>query len=194
MVSIHCMSLIMYVRISCASIFPFYHTGLVNLEEGTPGYDEEKTINMESFLQLKKYYQSLRAFRLDKSNLPNDSDAKLVAIHQISQPLNAMDILVRQVEVAVREPARSSVALLTIAAEVATRMGALRINVCESGVFRSGMATSLEQVMVLGRCHGLPFKSFRTSLNRVRRKGGFSYIVRKNNADLSKSFPSQPPK
>ncbi len=117
-----------------------------------------------------------------------------MAIHQISQPLNAMDILVRQVEVAVKEPTRPGVGLLSLAAEVATRIGALRINVCDSGVFRSGLATSLEQVMVLGRCHGLPFKCFRTTLNRVRRKGGFSYVVRKNNADISKSLPTQPPK
>ncbi len=166
----------------------------MDLEKGTNGYERERSLNVQSFIQLKKYYQGLRVFRLDKSNLPDDSDAKLVAIHQISQPLNAMDILVRQLEVAVKEPSRPGVAMLSIGAEVATRIGALRINVCDSGVFRSGLASSLEHVMVLGRCHGLPFKCFRTSLNRFRRKGGFSYIVRKNNADISKSLPTQPPK
>ena len=168
-------------------------TGLRDLDKGSV-YDEERTLNLESFKLLKNYYQALRAFRLDKSNLPSDSDAKLVAVHQISQPLNAMDILVRQVEVAIREPTRPGVGLLALAAEVGTRMGAVRVNICDSGVYRSGMATSLEQVMVLGRCHGLPFKSFRTTLNRLRRKGGFSYVTRKNNADFSKSFPVQPPK
>ncbi len=168
--------------------------GLVNLEERTDGYEKEKSLNIQSFMQLKKYYQALRVFRLDKSNLPDDSDAKLVAIHQISQPLNAMDILVRQLEVAIKDPSRPGVAMLTLGAEIATRIGALRINVCDSGVFRSGLASSLEHVMVLGRCHGLPFKYFRTSLNRVRRKGGFSYIVRKNNADIKKCLPTQPPK
>ena len=149
---------------------------------------------MQSFKTLKNYYQALRAFRLDKSSLPSDSDAKLVAIHQISQPLNAMDVLMRQLEVAVREPMRPGVGLLIIGAELATRMGAVRINLCDSGVFRSGMTTSLEQVMVLGRCHRLAFKNFRSTLNRIRKQGSFSYIVRKNNADINKSLPKQPPK
>ena len=106
----------------------------------------EQSLNNDSLLRLKNYYRSLRAFRLDKSHLPQDSDAKLLAIHQISQPLNAMDILMRQIEVAIREPARPGVGLLTLTAELATRMGALRINMCESGVVRCSMSTTLEQV------------------------------------------------
>ena len=155
---------------------------------------QEKALNVESFKTLKNYYQSLRRFRLDKSNLPTDSDAKFLAIHKISRPLNAMDLLMRQVEVAVKEPTRPGVGLLTIAAELTTRMGALRINICDSGVFRSSLATTLEQVMVLGRCHGLPFRSFRSTLNIMRRTGGLMSLARKNNADISKSLPKQPPK
>lgn len=179
----------------CSTVY-LHHmcVGLVDIGESTTGYDIEKALNVDSFQILKKYYQSLRAFRLDKSSLPEDSDAKQLAVHQISQPLGAMDLLIRQVEIAIKEPTRPGVALLTLAAELATKMGALRINVCESGVFRSGLATGLEQVMVLGRCHGLPFKSFRSCLNLMRKKGGFLNVVRKNNADLKKSLPLIPPK
>ena len=166
----------------------------MDLGESASGFDKERALNIESYKLLRKYYLSLRAFRLDKSSLPEDSDAKHLALHKISQPLSAMDLLMRQVEVAIKEPTRPGVALLTLAAELATRMGALRINICESGVFRSGLATGLEQVMVLGRCHGLPFKGFRSCLNSMRRKGGFLHIVRKNKADLSKSLPQNPPK
>ena len=168
--------------------------GLIDIQEGSSEYSQEKSLNMESFKVLKNYYQSLRRFRLDKSNLPTDSDAKFLAIHKISRPLNAMDLLMRQVEVAVKEPTRPGVGLLTIAAELATRMGGLRINICDSGVFRSSLATTLEQVMVLGRCHGLPFRSFRSTLNIMRRTGGLMCLARKNNADISKSLPKQPPK
>ena len=165
-----------------------------DFQEGQPAYSEEKTVNMESFKKLKDYYQALRRFRLDKSNLPEESDAKCLAIHKISRPLNAMDLLMRQVEVAVKEPTRPGVGLLTIAAELATRMGALRVNICDSGVFRSSLATSLEQVMILGRCHGLPFRSFRSTLNTMRRKGSLISLTRKNNADMGASLPKSLPK
>lgn len=164
------------------------------MAEGSEVYGEERSLNLCSFRYLKQYYVLLRAFHLDKSNLPSNSDAKSIAVHKILQPLNAMDMLMSQLEVAIREPTRPGVGLLTISAELATRMGALRINMCDSGVFRSGMASSLEHVMALGRCHGLNFKHFRNALNKIRNHGSFPYIVRKNNADISKSLPKQPPK
>jgi len=168
--------------------------GLEDGPEGCIEWGVERSVNSGSFKGLKDYYQGLRGLRLDKSNLPSDSQAKLLAIHTISEPLNAMDILVRQVEVAVREPTRPGAGLLHLTAELGTRMGAIRLNLCDSGVFRSCLATSLEQVSILTRCHGLPFKSFRTTLNKIRRKGSFPLIARKNNADISKSLPTQPPK
>jgi len=172
----------------------FTHAGMMDLEEGSDAYSQERELNNASLFQLKDYYRSLRAFRLDRSQLPEDNEARLLAIHQISQPLNAMDMLVQQLEVAIREPMRPGVGLLTIAAELTTRIGALRINLCNSGVFRSGLATSLEHVMVLSRCHGLPIRNFRSALNTLRRKGSFSYIARKNKADITIALPKQPPK
>ena len=57
---------------------------------------------------------------------------------------------------------------------------------------RSVLTSSLEQVMVLGRCHGLPFRSFRSTLNAMRRRGRFKDIIRKNQADVMKSLPQHP--
>ena len=166
----------------------------MDVDEGTEAYCREKDLNEKSLQILKDYYRSLRAFRLDPSLLPEDADGRKLALNQISQPLNAMDVLVRQMEVVIREPTRPGVGLLTIAAELMTRMGALRVNICDSGVFRAGMASSLEQAILLTRCHALPPRNLRTALNTLRRKGSFAYIARKNNSDIAKSFPKQPPK
>lgn len=172
----------------------FTCAGLMDLEEGSDAYCQEKEVNEASLLELKKYYHALRAFHLDRSQLPADHEAMRVAIHHISLPFSAMDTLVHQLEVAIREPTRPGVGLLTIAAELAARIGALRINICNSGVFRSGLATSLEHVMVLSRCHGMPMRIFRSALNTLRRNGSFSYVSRKNNADIATALPRQPPK
>ena len=165
--------------------------GLMDLEEGHPAYSQERSINARGLKSLEAYYKLIRAFRLDKSNLPIDSDEKTLAINKISIPLNAMDFLMRQIRIAVLEPTRPGVGLLTLASELTTRMGALRVNFCDSGVYRSGLTSSLEHVMVLGRCHGLPFKSFRATLNTMRKRGRFRDVIRKNQADVIKSLPSQ---
>lgn len=171
-----------------------FNKGLVDLVEGSDAYIWEKELNTASLRVLKDYYRSLRAHQLDSSMLPEGSDAKRLAIHRITQPLNAMGVLVRQMEVAIREPTRPGVGLLSIAAELMSRMGALRVDMCESGVFRSGLACSLEQVMLLCRCHELPQRNFRTALNKMRWKGSFAYVAKKNNADIAVAFPQQPPK
>lgn len=167
-------------------------TGMMDLEEGHNAYLQEKALNTRALKVLETYYKQIRAFRLDKSNLPSDSDAKTLAVNKISIPLNAMDFLMRQIRTAVSEPTRPGAGLLTLAAELCTRMGALRVNFCDSGVYRSGLTSSLEQVMVLARCHGLPFKSFRSTLNLMRRKGRFTELLRKNKADVFKALPKQP--
>ena len=166
--------------------------GLVELEEEHLAYLEEKTINTAGLRSLEAYYKHIRAFRLDKSNLPSDSDEKTLAINKISIPLNAMDFLMRQIRTLIQEPTRSGAGLLTLAAELTTRMGALRVNFCNSGVYRSGLTTSVEHAMVLGRCHGLPFKIFRSTLNIMRRKGRLSDIIDKNQADFKECIPKQP--
>ena len=177
------------VGMSCDLSLP---AGLLDLEEGHETYAQEKALNTRGLKALETYYKQIRAFRLDKSNLPSDSDEKTLAINKISIPLNAMDFLMRQIRIAVLEPTRPGAGLLTLASELTTRMGALRVNFCNSGVYRSGLTSSLEHVMVLGRCHGLPFRGFRSTLNTMRRMGRFTDLIRKNQADLRKSLPKQP--
>ena len=167
---------------------------MLDLPEGSDAYYWERTLNSASLQVLKDYYRQMRTFRLNRSVLRQTSDEKAKAIQEVSQPLKALGLLMTQIEVAVKEPTRPGIGLLTVAAELATRMGALRVNVCDSGVFRSGTACTLEQVMVLTRCHKLPLKNFRVALNTIRRKGGFSHILSKNNADIRTAFPEQPPK
>ena len=143
---------------------------------------------------MNEYYRQLRTFRLGGSLHRQTSEEKTKAIEEVSRPLRALDLLARQVGVAIREPTRPGVGLLTVAAELATRMGALRVCVCDSGVFRCGTACSLEQVMIMVRSHQLPLKSLRLALDTMRKKGSFITILRKNNADIQTSLPQQPPK
>ena len=150
----------------------------------TEAYQLEKTINIASFEAMNEYYRQLRTFRLGGSLHQQTSEEKVKAIEEVSQPLRALDLLVRQMGVAIREPTRPGVGLLTIASELATRMGALRVCVCDSGVFRCGTACSLEQVMTLVRSHQLPLKSLKPALNTMRRKGSFSLLLCKNKADI----------
>lgn len=168
--------------------------GLVDVAESSHAYPLERDLNNESLLKLKSYYRSLRSLLLDKSTLPDDPEAKKLAVDALSEPLSAMEELVRQLEVVVREPMRPGAGLLSIGAELAVRMGSLSVLVCDSGVFRCGVAASLDLATVLTRCHGLPPRSLRSALNTLRTKGGLAYVARKNNADIKVAFPCQPPK
>ncbi len=169
-------------------------SGLVDVPEGHTAYSKERTLNSRGLKAIENYYKKIRGFRLDKSNLPSDSDEKTVAINKILIPLNAMNTLFLQLQNAVQEPTRPGVGLITLASELSRRMGAVQINVCDSGVFRSSLTCTLEQVMVLSRCHSLPFKNFRSALNCIRRHGQHSELRRKNQADVTKCLPREPPK
>ena len=63
------------------------------------------------------------------------------------------------------------VGLLSLASEAATRMGAVRITTCDSGVVRSMMSLTLEQTALLARCHALPQKGLRTVMDKFREVG-----------------------
>lgn len=168
--------------------------GLVDIYEGHIGYAQEQALNVQGLKSLEAYYKQIRSFRLDKSNLPSDSDKKTITINKISISLNAMSFLFLQLKNAVQEPTRPGVGLLTLAAELTSHMGALRVNMCDSGVYRSGLTSSLEHVMVLARCHSLPFKSFRSALDVLRKNGQCEELRRKNQADVDKGIPQKPPK
>ena len=153
----------------------------------------ERALNISSLQTVRNYYRQLRSFRLGRSLHRQTSEEKALAISETAQPLHALELLTQQLEVAVREPTRPGIGLLTVAAELTTRMGALRVCVCDTGVFRSGMACSLEQVMILVRSHQLPMRSVRLALDTIRKKGTFSELISKNRVELSKSLPEKPP-
>lgn len=157
-------------------------------------YQMERDINIVSMNVVKDYNRQLRYFRLGHTLHRQTSEEKAVAVQEISQPLHALELLSQQLEVAVREPTRPGIGLLTVAAELTTRMGALRVCVCDSGVFRSGTACSLEQVMILARSHQLPMKTFRLALNTMRKNGTLKHLLRENEADMHVSLPQRPPK
>ena len=164
------------------------------MSEGDKAYIKERTLNLRGLKSIETYYKSIRAFRLDKSSLPSDSDEMTVAINKISILLNAMNTLFLQLQNAVQEPTRPGVGIITLASELSTRMGAVRLNLCNSGVFRSALTSSLEHLMVLARSHALQFKNFRSALNCLRRHGQLAELKQKNQAEVTSCLPREPPK
>jgi hypothetical protein len=167
--------------------------GLLDISEDSEAYLLEKAVNTASLQTIRSYYRQLRSFRLGRSVHRQTSEEKALAISETAQPLHVLELLTQQLEVAVREPTRPGIGLLTVAAELATRMGAVRVCVCDTGVFRSGLACSLEQVMILVRSHQLPMRSMRLALDSIRKKGTFGELIGKNRVELSQSLPQKPP-
>ena len=163
------------------------------MTESSEAHSLEKTVNSASLHTLRNYYRQLRSFRLGRSLHRQTSEEKALAISETAQPLHALELLTQQVEVAVKELSRPGIGLLTVAAELATRMGAVRVCVCDSGVYRSGLACSLEQVMVLVRSHQLPMRSMRLALDTIRKRGTFDCLIKKNKAYMNRSLPDRPP-
>ena len=154
----------------------------------------ETQLNSHAFTTLQDYYRSMRSFLLGRSRLTEDSDARVLAIAQINRPLNAIDNLVRQLDVAIRNPLRPGVGQLAVASDLAMRLGALRINACNTGCHRSQLSCSLSQAMTLARCHGLPPRLLRTAINTIRKDGSMVYVAKKNNVDVLNSSPKPPPR
>lgn len=167
-----------------------------SLSSSCPEYDLtvlQRSINEKSLQVLKEYYRQMRMYRLNKDHLPHDPVEQQAAIHQISQPLNSLDILMNQVEHMLDHIYTDGVGILSLTSEAAVRMGGVRITSCDSGVYRSLMSLTLEEAALLVRCHGLPMKGFRTVLNTLR-EGTLSLLEKKNNVNIKVSFPTVPPR
>ena len=133
-----------------------------------------------------------RHFHLSRTTHPEDATERTLAMEQISQPLVALDVLVRQLEVAIREPSEQGVGLLSLLSELIQRMGGVRVLTCESGVYRCQAVLTLEQVVVMIRCHGLPPRFLRAALSMLR-NDFLPLLEKKNSTDKSKAFPQPPP-
>ncbi|KAL1248711.1 hypothetical protein QQF64_022029, partial [Cirrhinus molitorella] len=153
----------------------YYYRENVSVEE------YQAQINAGSLEKVKQYYKRLRAFYLDKSNLPPSSAPKAAFIDKLMRPLNALDELYRLMEsfISCRRTAAcqftacgaSGVGLLTVASELCSRLGACHIVMCNSGVHRCTLSVTLEQAILLARNHGLPPRCIMQATDVMRKQG-----------------------
>ncbi|NXJ95708.1 PREX2 protein, partial [Corythaixoides concolor] len=118
----------------------YYYRDSVSVEEF------QAQINAASLEKVKQYNQKLRAFYLDKSNLPPNSTSKAAYIDKLMRPLNCLDELYRLIGSFIRSKrtaacaytacSASGVGLLSVSSELCSRLGACHIIMCNSGVHR----------------------------------------------------------
>uniref|UniRef100_A0A8C1V3A6 Phosphatidylinositol 3,4,5-trisphosphate-dependent Rac exchanger 2 protein n=1 Tax=Cyprinus carpio TaxID=7962 RepID=A0A8C1V3A6_CYPCA len=160
--------------IALESMEGYYYRENVSVEE------YQAQINAGSLEKVKQYYKRLRAFYLDKSNLPPSSAPKAAFIDKLMHPLNALDELHRLMEsfISCRRTAAcqftacgaSGVGLLTVASELCSRLGACHIVMCNSGVHRCTLSVTLEQAILLARNHGLPPRCIMQATDVMRKQ------------------------
>uniref|UniRef100_A0A8C7DVD2 Phosphatidylinositol-3,4,5-trisphosphate dependent Rac exchange factor 2 n=1 Tax=Oncorhynchus kisutch TaxID=8019 RepID=A0A8C7DVD2_ONCKI len=153
----------------------YYYRDSVSVEE------YQAQINSASLDKVKQYYKRLRAFYLDKSNIPPSSTPKAALIDKLMRPLNALEELYRLMEsfISSRRTAAcqytacgaSGVGLLTVASELCSRLGATHIVMCNSGVHRCTLSVTLEQAILLARSHGLPPRCIMQATDVMRKQG-----------------------
>ncbi|XP_059838423.1 phosphatidylinositol 3,4,5-trisphosphate-dependent Rac exchanger 2 protein [Hypanus sabinus] len=152
----------------------YYYTENMSVEEF------QAQINSTSLENVKRYCQKLRAYYMDKSNLP-PSSSKAAAIDKLLRPLNALDELHRLMESFIRSKrtadsaytacSASGVGLLSVSSELCNRLGACPIIMCNSGVHRCTLSVTLEQAIILARCHGLPPRYLMQATDMMRKQG-----------------------
>uniref|UniRef100_A0A8C4RZ26 Phosphatidylinositol 3,4,5-trisphosphate-dependent Rac exchanger 2 protein n=1 Tax=Erpetoichthys calabaricus TaxID=27687 RepID=A0A8C4RZ26_ERPCA len=153
----------------------YYYRDNVSVEEF------QAQINSASLQKVKQYYQKLRAFYLDKSNLPPSSTSKAALIDKLMRPLNALDELYRLIESFISSKrtaacqytacGASGVGLLSVALELCNRLGACHVVMCNSGVHRCTLSVTLEQAILLARSHGLPPRCIMQATDVMRKQG-----------------------
>ena len=134
-----------------------------------------------------------RQYHLSKAVLPGDAAERTVALQEASRPLTAIDELIGQLEGNIKEPAEAGAQIQVLMAEIAHRMGAVNLLVCDSGVYRSLSCASLEEILLLSRCHGLQSRSFRSALSTLRKTGALSYLEKKNSVEKGKDALKKSP-
>ncbi|XP_058418494.1 phosphatidylinositol 3,4,5-trisphosphate-dependent Rac exchanger 1 protein isoform X1 [Diceros bicornis minor] len=146
--------------------------------------DLQQEINAQSLEKVQQYYRKLRAFYLERSNLPTDASTTAVKIDQLIRPINALDELCRLMKSLVHpKPSAGGslgAGLIPISSELCYRLGACQIAMCGTGMQRSTLSVSLEQAAVLARSHGLLPKCIMQATDIMRKQGPRVEILAKN--------------
>lgn len=144
----------------------------------------QQEINAQSLEKVQQYYRKLRAFYLERSNLPTDASTTAVKIDQLIRPINALDELCRLMKSFVhpKPGAAGSVGagLIPISSELCYRLGACQMVMCGTGMQRSTLSVSLEQAAILARSHGLLPKCIMQATDIMRKQGPRVEILAKN--------------
>ncbi|XP_023185695.1 phosphatidylinositol 3,4,5-trisphosphate-dependent Rac exchanger 1 protein isoform X1 [Xiphophorus maculatus] len=172
----------------------------------------QQRINAVSLEKVKAYYRRLRAFYLEKSNLPTDSNSTAMKIDQILglevrdlqpsiskllRPLNTLDDLCRLMQsyVNVRPSAQghpSGVSVLCVSSELCNRLGACHITMCGTGMQRCTLNVTLEKAMILARNHGLLPRCLMQTMDIMRKQGARVELSAKNLKVMDQMPPSAP--
>ncbi|XP_063779942.1 phosphatidylinositol 3,4,5-trisphosphate-dependent Rac exchanger 2 protein isoform X1 [Pseudophryne corroboree] len=162
----------------------YYYKDNVSIEEF------QAQINAASLEKVKQYNQKLRAFYLDKTNLPSNTTSKAAFIDKLMRPLNALDELYRLVDSFIHSKrtaacaytacGASGVGLLSVTSELCNRLGACHVIMCNSGVHRCTLSVTLEQALILARSHGLPPRYIMQATDVMRKQGARVQNTAKN--------------
>ncbi|XP_023389855.1 phosphatidylinositol 3,4,5-trisphosphate-dependent Rac exchanger 1 protein [Pteropus vampyrus] len=151
---------------------------------GQAAEDLQQEINAQSLEKVQQYYRKLRAFYLERSNLPTDASTTVVKIDQLIRPINALDELCRLMKSSVHpKPGAAGslgAGLIPISSELCYRLGACQIAMCGTGMQRSTLSVSLEQAAILARSHGLLPKCIMQATDIMRKQGPRVEILAKN--------------
>uniref|UniRef100_A0A8C8JSD6 Phosphatidylinositol 3,4,5-trisphosphate-dependent Rac exchanger 1 protein n=1 Tax=Oncorhynchus tshawytscha TaxID=74940 RepID=A0A8C8JSD6_ONCTS len=174
--------------------------------ERPEGVSQQDCVSMEEFQQrtnavslekVKAYYRKLRAFYLEKSNLPTDSNTTAMKIDQLLRPLNTLDDLCRLMHsyLNVRPNAAghlSGVSVLCVSSELCNRLGACHITMCATGMQRCTLSVTLEQAMILARNHSLMPRCIMQTMDIMRKQGTRVEISAKNLKVMDQMPPAAP--
>nr|XP_010957072.1 PREDICTED: LOW QUALITY PROTEIN: phosphatidylinositol 3,4,5-trisphosphate-dependent Rac exchanger 1 protein [Camelus bactrianus] len=152
--------------------------------EGPPPPGSQAAEDLQQEINAQSLDRKLRAFYLERSNLPTDASTTAVKIDQLIRPINALDELCRLMKSFVHpKPGTSGslgAGLIPISSELCYRLGACQITMCGTGMQRSTLSLSLEQAAILARSHGLLPKCVMQATDIMRKQGPRVEILAKN--------------
>ncbi|XP_012690470.2 phosphatidylinositol 3,4,5-trisphosphate-dependent Rac exchanger 1 protein [Clupea harengus] len=157
----------------------------------------QQRTNAVSLERVKAYYRKLRAFYLEKSNLPSESHKTAMKINQLLRPLNTLDDLCRLMQTYANVKASSGghpsgVSVLLVSAELCNRLGSCHITMCSTGMQRSTLSVSLAQAHILARNHGLLPRCLMQAMDIMRKQGTRVEISAKNLKVMDQMPPCAP--